>query len=276
MFESIFSFGKITRFRSRKSANYVLGGVPVLRHHYRSINYIKRYLLVGVIIVGLLLAIKYALGALAIFFYIKQGSSKFGANNKYTNIAVVLCLMQFGLMTQFSSWSPFFAVPEKSTPATIQDTSQVKGASTDMELKKLQDDNILKQAEIDQAKAKTLKLKEDADKIEAENKLAQDKIDAQNLADALVVQQAEEVRLQKLSEQAAIIKQQAAAKPVPVVQTYAVPAKTSTNCHPSYTPCIPNGPDLNCPEVRSLVGSVRVIGPDSYSLDRDKDGIGCE
>jgi hypothetical protein len=56
-------------------------------------------------------------------------------------------------------------------------------------------------------------------------------------------------------------------------QRYVAPV---SSCHPSYTPCIPNGPDLDCADVRPLVGSVRVIGPDSYRLDGDKDGIGCE
>jgi len=44
-------------------------------------------------------------------------------------------------------------------------------------------------------------------------------------------------------------------------------------CHPSDTPCIPIGPDLDCGEIGF---SVQVHGPDSYRLDRDDDAIGCE
>ncbi|MBA3877967.1 MAG: nuclease [Anaerolinea sp.] len=59
----------------------------------------------------------------------------------------------------------------------------------------------------------------------------------------------------------------------------APPAPTSApvaNCHPSYDPCLPIVADLNCPDVRALgAAPVRVIGPDEYGLDRDKDGIGC-
>jgi hypothetical protein len=49
------------------------------------------------------------------------------------------------------------------------------------------------------------------------------------------------------------------------------------NCHPSYSPCLPIGPDLDCPDVRAMgKAPVRVMGPDSYRLDGDHDGIGCE
>jgi hypothetical protein len=51
----------------------------------------------------------------------------------------------------------------------------------------------------------------------------------------------------------------------------------ATNCHPSYSPCLPVVADLNCPDVRAMgKAPVRVIGPDAYHLDRDHDGIGCE
>ena len=46
------------------------------------------------------------------------------------------------------------------------------------------------------------------------------------------------------------------------------------SCHPSYSGrCLPIGPDLDC---RDVGGPVRVVGPDLYRLDRDRDGIGCE
>lgn len=60
----------------------------------------------------------------------------------------------------------------------------------------------------------------------------------------------------------------------------AAPAK-SGDCHPSYDPCLPITGDVDCgggsgngPAYTS--GSVRVIGPDEYDLDRDGDGIGCD
>jgi hypothetical protein len=46
------------------------------------------------------------------------------------------------------------------------------------------------------------------------------------------------------------------------------------NCHPSYSPCVPSaGHDLDCPDIGFRV---RVKGPDTYRLDRDHDGWGCE
>ena len=50
-----------------------------------------------------------------------------------------------------------------------------------------------------------------------------------------------------------------------------------SNCHPSYSPCLPVVADLNCPDVRALgAAPVTVRGPDDYRLDADHDGIGCE
>ena len=47
------------------------------------------------------------------------------------------------------------------------------------------------------------------------------------------------------------------------------------SCHAAYEPCIPDGPDLNCPDVE---GPLTVVTPgnDPYRLDRDGDGIACE
>jgi hypothetical protein len=54
-------------------------------------------------------------------------------------------------------------------------------------------------------------------------------------------------------------------------------AKPAARCHPSYRPCLPVVADLDCPDVRAMgQAPVTVIGPDSYRLDRDHDGIGCE
>lgn len=61
--------------------------------------------------------------------------------------------------------------------------------------------------------------------------------------------------------------------PAPV-STYTPPGTTSSNCHPSYSPCVPNaGYDLDCPDIGMRVS---VIGPDSYWLDADNDGTGCD
>lgn len=50
-----------------------------------------------------------------------------------------------------------------------------------------------------------------------------------------------------------------------------------SDCHGSYTPCLPIVSDLDCADVRSMgAAPVRVKGPDEYELDRDSDGIGCE
>jgi endonuclease YncB( thermonuclease family) len=44
-------------------------------------------------------------------------------------------------------------------------------------------------------------------------------------------------------------------------------------CHPSYSPCLPIVGDLDCSQIGK---TVRVIGTDSYRLDGDHDGYGCE
>jgi micrococcal nuclease len=50
-----------------------------------------------------------------------------------------------------------------------------------------------------------------------------------------------------------------------------------SDCHPSYTPCLPVVGDLDCADGRAMgKDPVRVKGPDEYRLDSDKDGLGCE
>lgn len=56
---------------------------------------------------------------------------------------------------------------------------------------------------------------------------------------------------------------------------------TNTNCHPSYSGCLKaNASDYDCAGGSGngpyYTGTVRVIGPDVFDLDRDNDGIGCE
>ena len=61
------------------------------------------------------------------------------------------------------------------------------------------------------------------------------------------------------------------------------PTPKPSNCHPSYRgQCLKrNTSDYDCswgtgngPEY--VYGTVRVVGPDVFDLDRDNDGIGCE
>ena len=50
-----------------------------------------------------------------------------------------------------------------------------------------------------------------------------------------------------------------------------------SDCHPSYTPCLPNVTDLDCAEVVAMgAAPVTVKGPDDYMLDAEDDGLGCE
>jgi micrococcal nuclease len=62
--------------------------------------------------------------------------------------------------------------------------------------------------------------------------------------------------------------------------TLTTPAPTppsGSNCHASYSPCLPIVGDLDCADVRALgVAPVRVLGSDPYRLDGDNDGWGCE
>ena len=52
---------------------------------------------------------------------------------------------------------------------------------------------------------------------------------------------------------------------------------SGSNCHASYSPCLPIVGDLDCADVRALgVAPVRVLGSDPYRLDGDNDGWGCE
>ncbi len=56
-------------------------------------------------------------------------------------------------------------------------------------------------------------------------------------------------------------------------KTYS-PPPTPSNCHPSYSPCVPDlGYDLDCPDIGRRV---KVIGYDEYRLDADDDGTGCD
>ena len=72
----------------------------------------------------------------------------------------------------------------------------------------------------------------------------------------------------------------AAPTPVPAIVPFLAPIAEpapAADCHPSYDPCLPDGPDLDCPDIRAMgLAPVDVIGPDEYRLDGDHDGLGCE
>ena len=59
------------------------------------------------------------------------------------------------------------------------------------------------------------------------------------------------------------------------------PGAVEQECHPSYSGCLnPNASDYDCSGGSGngpyYTGTVRVIGPDVFGLDRDGDGWGCE
>lgn len=63
------------------------------------------------------------------------------------------------------------------------------------------------------------------------------------------------------------------AEPVPFAAAPAPAADPGAGCMPEYSPCVPAGPDLDCPDI---AGPVTVTGGDPFRLDRDGDGIGCD
>lgn len=72
-------------------------------------------------------------------------------------------------------------------------------------------------------------------------------------------------------------KVEAKPKPAPV-PVYEPP---TNNCHPSYSGCLnPNASDYDCAGGSGngpyYTGTVQVLGPDVFGLDRDNDGWGCE
>jgi hypothetical protein len=70
------------------------------------------------------------------------------------------------------------------------------------------------------------------------------------------------------------------APPPPAVPAPTIAPQPLAGCHPSYTPCVPYAPDVDClggsGNGPAYTGPVQVVGPDDYDLDRDSDGLGCE
>lgn len=64
------------------------------------------------------------------------------------------------------------------------------------------------------------------------------------------------------------------------IATPTVATAQPSDCHDSYSPCLPIVSDVDCEGGSGngpvYTGPVRVIGPDDYGLDRDGDGFGCE
>lgn len=72
-----------------------------------------------------------------------------------------------------------------------------------------------------------------------------------------------------------------AVSPIEPVPPPPAVVQSSSECHPSYDPCVPIGFDADCASGRGdgpiyVDGPVRVIGPDEYGLDHDNDAEGCE
>ena len=72
---------------------------------------------------------------------------------------------------------------------------------------------------------------------------------------------------------------QAGSTQPPPTEAAAEPTTSGSNCHPAYSPCLPNlpGDALNCGDLTSAQKPVTVLTPgvDPYRLDRDGDGRGC-
>lgn len=68
----------------------------------------------------------------------------------------------------------------------------------------------------------------------------------------------------------------------PILNSIEIETKPQSECHPSYSDaCLnPNASDYDCAGGSGngpyYTGRVRVIGPDIFGLDRDRDGWGCE
>jgi hypothetical protein len=119
------------------------------------------------------------------------------------------------------------------------------------------DPSAARQAELDQIAA-------DLDEIAAEQATVSDELAAK------------EAELAAREQAVAAAEQEQAVEPDPP----AAAPEPANDCHPSYDTCVPIASDVDCeggsgngPE---FTGTVRVIGPDEYDLDRDGDGVACD
>jgi hypothetical protein len=61
-----------------------------------------------------------------------------------------------------------------------------------------------------------------------------------------------------------------------IVAASSASSNTAKACAAGYSPCLPVVADLDCDQIPDAKKPVRVTGTDSYGLDRDRDGLGCE
>ena len=67
----------------------------------------------------------------------------------------------------------------------------------------------------------------------------------------------------------------------PYETPYLTPKKTTSECDPNYSGCVPIASDVDCAGGSGngpayVQGPVYVTGSDIYGLDRDGDGVACE
>ena len=134
----------------------------------------------------------------------------------------------------------------------------------------------------DQAKAE---LKD----TEAAASATQDELDALQAQEADVAAREDDVAARESeldqrqadldAQEAALAEQKQALEPAPPAEPVPL-AEPADECHPSYEPCVPITSDVDCASGNgngpAYTGTVRVIGPDEYDLDRDGDGVACE
>ncbi|MGV9211396.1 G5 domain-containing protein [Micromonospora sp. RB23] len=78
-----------------------------------------------------------------------------------------------------------------------------------------------------------------------------------------------------------LVKSTVTKQPVTEVVAVGTKKKSSSNCDPNYSPCVPIASDVDCLPGSGngpayVRGTVKVIGEDIYKLDRDNDGYGCD
>ncbi len=94
--------------------------------------------------------------------------------------------------------------------------------------------------------------------------------------DALVTAQ-EEAQQEGIGMWAPVTAENPSSSPAAALPSPSVHDHGSAACHPSYDPCLPIVPDLDCAEVRAIgAAPVTVKGPDEYELDPAEDLLGCE
>jgi hypothetical protein len=235
--------------------NWILGSLPFIRSRYRQWSHMNRILfcIVASIVIIVLKLVFFACAVAAL-------QRSFGVVKKLRPAAYVLVFIFTALQLQTSSLivQKKSATPKEETKTQINTPTPQPVSETKLGLEKLQLE--------EKAKAESIR-----------NEAAKEAAAAAASAQARSKAQKEEAVLSEVIYRTPVpTPTPAQPKLQPALQPTQTPQPARSACHPSYDPCLPIRGDMNCPEVKSLVGSVRVIGPDDYRLDRDKDGIGCE